>query len=99
MASARPSSRTLGDLVDALAAGSPTAPAVVFADERLDYGTLKRRVDEFARALMANGVRHGDRVALVVSNRLEWIVAALASAKIGAIVAAISTFSTPRELV
>lgn len=99
VASARPSSRTLGDLVDALAAGSPTAPAVVFGDERLDYGALKRRVDEFARALMANGVRHGDRVALVVSNRVEWIVAALASAKIGAIVAAISTFSTPRELV
>lgn len=95
----RPSSRTLGDLVDALAAGAPTAPAVVFADERLDYGTLKRRVDDFARALLASGVRHGDRVALVVSNRIEWIVAALASAKIGAIVAAISTFSTPRELI
>lgn len=95
----RPSSRTLGDLVDALAAGAPTAPAVVFADERLDYGTLKHRVDDFARALLASGVRHGDRVALAVSNRIEWIVAALASAKIGAIVAAISTFSTPRELV
>ncbi|MFO1162216.1 MAG: AMP-binding protein [Reyranellaceae bacterium] len=94
----RPSSRTLGDLVDELAANTPTAPAVVLGDERLDYGALKRRVDDFARALMASGVRHGDRVALVVSNRMEWIVAALGCAKIGAITAAISTFSTPREL-
>ncbi|MGE4080470.1 MAG: class I adenylate-forming enzyme family protein, partial [Reyranella sp.] len=90
--------RTLGDLVDALAAATPAAPAVVSGDERLDYATLKQRVDTFARALMASGVRHGDRVALLVSNRIEWIVAALASARIGAIVAAISTFSTPREL-
>lgn len=95
---ARPSSRTLGDLVDALAAATPAAPAIVFGDERLDYAALKQRIDEFARALMGAGVHHGDRVALLVSNRLEWIVAALASAKIGAIAAAISTFSTPREL-
>jgi len=98
MAMTRPSSRTLGDLVDELAANTPAAPAVVSGDERLDYSALKRRVDEFARALLASGVAHGDRVALVVTNRIEWIVAALASAKIGAVVAAISTFSTPREL-
>ena len=98
MAGGRPNSSTLGDLVDELATATPSAPAVVFADERLDYAGLKRRVDDFARALMAVGIRRGDRVALLVSNRPEWIIAALAAAKIGAIVAAISTFSTPREL-
>ena len=70
----------------------------MFRDERLDYAGLKARVDDFARALLAVGVRRGDRVALLVTNRTEWIVAAFAAAKIGAIVAAISTFSTPREL-
>jgi fatty-acyl-CoA synthase len=40
----------------------------------------------------------GDRVALLVTNRTEWVVGAFAATKIGAIVAAISTFSTPREL-
>jgi fatty-acyl-CoA synthase len=95
---ARPASRTLGDLVDEMAVATPRAEAVVFCDERLDYAGLKARVDEFARAFLAVGVRHGDRVALLVTNRTEWIVAAFAAAKIGAIVAAISTFSTPREL-
>jgi fatty-acyl-CoA synthase len=94
----RPASRTLGDLVDEMATITPTAEAVVFRDERLDYAGLKTRVDGFARALLAVGIRHGDRVAVLVTNRTEWIVAAFAAAKIGAIVAAISTFSTPREL-
>lgn len=94
----RPASRTLGGLVDEMAARSPAAEAVVFGDERLDYAGLKTRVDTVARALLATGVRRGDRVALLATNRPEWIVSALAIAKIGAIVAAISTFSTPREL-
>src|ERR1700748_3529819 len=97
-ASRRPASRTLGDLVDEMATEMPGAEALVFRDERLDYAGLKARVDEFARALLAVGIRRGDRVALLISNRSEWIVAAFAAAKIGAVAAAISTFSTPREL-
>src|SRR6202521_6016864 len=96
--SARPASRTLGDLVDEMATATPGADALVFRDERLDYAGLKVRVDEFARALLAVGIRRGDRVALLITNRTEWIVAAFAAAKIGAMVAAVSTFSTPREL-
>ena len=97
-ASLRPASRTLGDLVDEMAAATPGAEALVFRDERLDYAGLKVRVDEFARALLAVGIGRGDRVALLATNRTEWIVAAFAAAKIGAVVAAVSTFSTPREL-
>ncbi len=96
---ARPASRTLGDLVDEMAAARPCVEAVVFRDERLDYVGLKARMDVFARALLAVGIQRGDRVALLVTNRTEWVVSAFAAAKIGAIVAAISTFSTQRELV
>jgi len=97
-ASRRPASRTIGDLVDEMTTGTPGAAALVFRDERLDYAGLKARVDEFARAFLAVGIRRGDRVALLVTNRTEWIVAAFGAAKIGAVVAALSTFSTPREL-
>ena len=98
MISTRPASRTLGDLVDEMARVTPTAEAIVFRDERLDYAGLKARVDDFARALLAVGIRKGDRVGVLVTNRTEWVTAAFAVAKIGAIVTAISTFSTPREL-
>ena len=95
---ARLRSRTLGDVVDELAGASPKAEAIVFRDERLDYAGLKARADAFAKALLAVGLRRGDRVAVLVTNRTEWVVAAFGAAKIGAIVAAVSTFSTTREL-
>ena len=98
MVSRRPVSRTLGDLVDEIASSTPAAEAVVFRDERLDYAGLKEGVDRFARGLLGAGVHRGDRVAVLITNRTEWIITAFAVAKIGAIVAAISTFSTPREL-
>jgi fatty-acyl-CoA synthase len=108
MTTTRPHSRTLGDLLDELAAATPQAPALVSGTEvsgtevsgtvRLDFAALKRRTDAFARALLALGIGRGDRVALLCSNRSEWVVAACAAAKLGAPVAAISTFSSPREL-
>ncbi len=98
MKKGRPQSRTLGDLLDELAAATPQAPALVSGAERLDFAALKARTDGFARALLALGIGRGDRVALLCSNRSEWVVAAVAAAKVGAPVAAISTFSSPREL-
>jgi fatty-acyl-CoA synthase len=96
--SARPTSRTLGDLVDEMAARGPDAQALTFRREPISYAALRARVDDLARALIAAEVARGDRVAVLLPNRPEWVVAALAIAKIGGIVAAISTFSTGREL-
>ena len=93
-----PSSRTLGALLDEMAAARPEADAVVFRDQHLTYAMLRARVDEFARALLAVGVTRGDRVAVLLPNRPEWVIAALAIARIGGVVTAISTFSTLREL-
>ena len=84
MTTTRPQSRTLGDLLDELAAATPQAPALVSGTERLDFAALKARTDGFARALLALGIGRGDRVALLCSNRSEWVVAACAAAKIGA---------------
>lgn len=96
--SVRPKSRTLGDLLDEMAAERPHAQALAFRHEQLSYAALRARVDELARALIAVEVTRGDRVAVLLPNRPEWVVAALAIGKIGGIVSAISTFSTAREL-
>ena len=98
MTTTRPQSRTLGDLLDELAAATPQAPALVSGTERLDFAALKARTDGFARTLLALGIGRGDRVAVLCSNRSEWVVVAGAAAKLGAPVVAISTFSSPREL-
>jgi fatty-acyl-CoA synthase len=94
----RPRSRTLGGLVDELAAARPDADALVFRGERLGFGALRDRADQLARAFLAVGVERGDRVAILLPNRPEWLIAAVAAAKLGAVTAAVSSFSTPREI-
>jgi fatty-acyl-CoA synthase len=81
-----------------MAAARPDAEAVVFRGERLTYAALRDRADTLARALLALGVRKDDRVAVLLPNRPEWLIAAIAAAKVGAVTVAISTFSTPREV-
>jgi fatty-acyl-CoA synthase len=96
--SVRPTSRTLGDLLDEMARERPHAHALAFRREQISYAALQARVKQLARALIAAGVTRGDRVAVLLPNCPEWVVAALAIAKVGGIVSAISTFSTAREL-
>jgi fatty-acyl-CoA synthase len=93
-----PQSRTLGALLDEVAAACPDAEAIVFRGERLTYAGFRHRADALARALLALGVERGDRVALLLPNRPEWLIGAFAAAKVGAMAVAVSTFSTPREI-
>jgi fatty-acyl-CoA synthase len=89
---------TLGALLDRMAATRGGAEAVVFRDRRLTYGELRRQSERLARALLAAGVGRGDRVALLLPNRPEWLIAAFAAARLGAVTVSVSTFSTPREI-
>jgi fatty-acyl-CoA synthase len=76
---------TLGQTVDRAAARFPDRIAVVFKRERISYADLKRRADDFARGLLALGLGPGDHVVLWMPNRVEWNVANLGIAKIGAV--------------
>ncbi len=63
--------------------------ALVFANERgerdtLSWSELRRQVASVAGALRGLGVEPGDRVAALLPNRPETVVAALAAASIGA---------------
>lgn len=98
MPTTRPTSLTFGALLREIATVHPGRDAVVFADRRVSYSELDGQVDAHAKGLMALGLKHGDRLALLMGNRLDWVVVALAAARIGVITTAISTFSTPREL-
>lgn len=59
-------------------------PAVADGAVRLDWIELLGAVQEVARALIARGVRHGDRVAMWAPNTHHWVVAALAAHYVGA---------------
>jgi amino acid adenylation domain-containing protein len=62
---------------------SPDAPAVVCGGERLSYGELERRSDDWARRLVARGVVPGDPVGICVQRSASSITGVLAIMKAG----------------
>ena len=84
------------DLVTALrraAARWPDHTALVFdeADESLTFSGLATRVDRVAAALARIGIGSGDRVGIMLPNRVEWPLAWLGLARIGAVMVPINT--------
>jgi HIP---CoA ligase len=77
--------------VRAAAADSPDAAAVVDGGVRLTYAELAARSEEFARALIAAGVRQGEAVALWAPNSATWVVSALGALAAGAVLVPVNT--------
>ena len=65
---------------------------------RATYAELWREVDRAARALLARGVRQGDRVGIWAPNRHEWVVTQFATARVGAILVTINPAYKAAEL-
>ncbi|MGQ0775036.1 MAG: acetoacetate--CoA ligase [Pseudonocardiales bacterium] len=66
--------------------------------EQLSYGRLRQRVAAARSALMALGVRRGDRVAALAPNSPDALVAFLATASLGAIWSSCSPDFGPRAI-
>ncbi|MCB1790003.1 MAG: AMP-binding protein, partial [Gammaproteobacteria bacterium] len=62
------------------------APLVVEGDRALSFVDIDRQSDGVAAALIAAGIRHGDRVALYCPNGAAFVSAYLGIVKAGAVV-------------
>jgi len=71
---------------------------IVYEDERVSFDAFHRAVAAFAAELQAQGVVKGDRVAVIMRNLPEWVVAFYAAASIGAIVTPLNAWWTGPEL-
>jgi long-chain acyl-CoA synthetase len=73
--------------------------AIVFEDKiTLNNQTLKAQVDQFARFLEYLGVKQGDKVALILANSKEFVIAFFAIGKLGAVCVPINNFLKSEEL-
>ena len=93
-----PRSRTVPALLNELADRHPDVEFVVGADRRLEYSEFRDEVRRFARGLHALGVRRGDKVAILMGNRPEWLIADFAILALGAVMVSLNTWATRREL-
>jgi len=65
---------------------------------RATYRQLWESTSALARALIASGVRQGDRVGIWSPNRFEWVITQFATARIGAILVNINPAYKTAEL-
>ena len=77
---------------------TPDKEALVEGTERLTYKELNRRVNRLCRALQQMGLDKGDRIGILSTNRVEFVQALLAAAKLGLIVVPLNWRLTPSEL-
>jgi long-chain acyl-CoA synthetase len=90
--------RTLLDYIADTAREHPDLPALLFKGLRIPYGELERVTDVFAAALAELGVKKGDRVALLLPNCPQFIIAELGVWKAGGTVCPLNPIYTEREL-
>ncbi|WP_217698431.1 AMP-binding protein [Streptacidiphilus griseoplanus] len=85
-------------LLDEAAARHGRRTALVFFGRGTRYRALRRAVDRFAAGLLELGVKRGDRVALVLPNCPQFVIAFYAAQRIGAVVVPANPLYTPSEL-
>jgi len=76
----------------------PGKVAVVYGARRLTYRELAAEAQRVARALRASGVRPGDRVAYLMPNLPEMLIAHFAVPLAGAVLVAVNTRLTAEEV-
>ena len=76
----------------------PGKVAVIYGARRLTYRDLAAEAQRVARALRASGVRPGDRVAYLMPNLPEMLIAHYAVPLVGAVLVAVNTRLTAEEM-
>jgi long-chain acyl-CoA synthetase len=74
------------------------APFLIYEDERWSFADTMAQVDALGAALVARGVKPGDRVAIGMRNYPEWVVSFAAITSIGAISVSLNAWWTAEEL-
>ena len=77
---------------------SPNSVAFIVGDDRWKYAWLAEQAERLARGLSGRGIRTGDRIALHMPNRPEFVVAVYACFHIGAIAVPLNSRLKTAEL-
>jgi long-chain acyl-CoA synthetase len=90
--------RPLSEILDSTAVEIPDRTATVFLGAELTFREIKTRSDRLAIALAGRGVKIGDRVGIMLPNCPQYVIAAFAVLRLGAIVVNVNPTYTGREV-
>lgn len=71
---------------------------LVYRDDRWSFRRFYAHVDALASWMYCEGVKPGDRVAIAMRNRPEWVAMFVAAARLGAVPAPLNSFGLGEEL-
>jgi len=77
----------------------PKNPVLIFGGSRITYQELDYLVDRFASSLFKQGIRKGDRVALLLPNCPQIVIAFYSIFRLGAIAVPINLMYQEREII
>lgn len=83
--------QTIVEAVYMHALAQPEQPAIYFEGQTISYGQLFTEIEQFASALLAQGLNRGDRVALFLDNTPNFVVAYLGTHLAGGVVVLVNT--------
>ena len=89
---------TMPEVLTRTAGRFPDRTALIFMGKKITYRELDALVNRFARALTAIGVKAGDKVALLLPNMPQFVIANYAALRIGAVAVMNNPLSTEEEL-
>ena len=90
--------RSLYALLENAVTTKPDGDALIDGPLRLSWREVKIRTDALAHGLALQGVKPGERIGLLLGNRLEFVLLVFALARLGAISVPISTRSQAPEI-
>jgi long-chain acyl-CoA synthetase len=88
----------VGNILRRSAFNNTNKTALVFKNQRMNYGELNQRVNCLANSLLQMGLLRGDRVAVLLHNGPEFFEVYFACAKSGAIFVPINNLFKQKEL-
>ncbi len=84
--------------LDEAARTHPDSTATIFFNARLTYRELSDLADRFAAGLQSVGVKKGDRVAIVLPNSPQFVIAFYGALRAGAVAVPTNPLYTPPEM-
>lgn len=75
----------LGEMLARNTRKFPTQEVIIIKDRRVRFKDLDERVNRLSNAMLAKGIKKGDKVGILMTNRIELLEVVFAAAKIGAV--------------
>src|SRR5262249_33620008 len=90
--------KSIWEMVASAAARNPDGEALICGERRLRWREVAPQAAQLAAGLRDKGLQRGDRIALLLGNRIEFVLSMFAAAHLGLVTVLLSTRQQKAEL-